>query len=299
MSKHIFWISSYPKSGNTLLRSILSSLFFTIDGNFKFDLLKKIVTFEEISRLKYLGDIGSNIRDLKNKNDKINLIYKNIDLLQKKEFLGFSEDFAFFKTHFSAEYKDENFVLEKNTRGVIYVVRDPRDVCISWSKHSGLKYDDSIEFLLNNDSIIKWTDVDSQNYYPENTPVYLSRWDNHVVSWSKISKNIPILTIRFEDLVYEKERTILKIIEFFEKNYNLQIPNKEKKIYNILKTTDFLYLQDKEVESGFNESVNKQFFSVGKKEQWKYKLDKKQNNKIEQNFKKVMKLFNYDLGVDI
>ena len=60
-----------------------------------------------------------------------------------------------------------------------------------------------------------------------------------------------------------------------------------------------MYLQDKEVESGFNESVNKQFFSVGKKEQWKYKLDKKQNNKIEQNFKKVMKLFNYDLGVDI
>ena len=37
MTKHIFWIVSYPKSGNTLLRAILSSLFFTPDGNFTFE----------------------------------------------------------------------------------------------------------------------------------------------------------------------------------------------------------------------------------------------------------------------
>ena len=40
MNKHIFWIASYPKSGNTLLRSILSALF-SSDGNFNFELLKK------------------------------------------------------------------------------------------------------------------------------------------------------------------------------------------------------------------------------------------------------------------
>ena len=38
MSKHIFWITSYPKSGNTLLRAIISSLFFTNDGKFNFNL---------------------------------------------------------------------------------------------------------------------------------------------------------------------------------------------------------------------------------------------------------------------
>ena len=35
MTKHIFWLASYPKSGNTLLRAILSSLFFTENGIFK------------------------------------------------------------------------------------------------------------------------------------------------------------------------------------------------------------------------------------------------------------------------
>ena len=51
MTKHIFWIASYPKSGNTLVRSILCSLFFSNNGIFTFDLLKKIVVFEELSRL--------------------------------------------------------------------------------------------------------------------------------------------------------------------------------------------------------------------------------------------------------
>ena len=38
----IIWIASYPKSGNTLLRSILTALYFTEDGQFNLDQLKKI-----------------------------------------------------------------------------------------------------------------------------------------------------------------------------------------------------------------------------------------------------------------
>ena len=47
MSKQIFWISSFPKSGNTLLRSILVSLFFSNNGNFSLDKLKNINQFEK------------------------------------------------------------------------------------------------------------------------------------------------------------------------------------------------------------------------------------------------------------
>ena len=38
----IVWLASYPKSGNTLVRSILASLIYTQDGNFNFNLLEKI-----------------------------------------------------------------------------------------------------------------------------------------------------------------------------------------------------------------------------------------------------------------
>ena len=46
MSKHIFWIASYPKSGNTLLRAILSCLFFSKDGTFSFELIETIQGLE-------------------------------------------------------------------------------------------------------------------------------------------------------------------------------------------------------------------------------------------------------------
>ena len=41
----IIWIASYPKSGNTWVRSLLSAYFFTEDGEFNFTLLENIKKF--------------------------------------------------------------------------------------------------------------------------------------------------------------------------------------------------------------------------------------------------------------
>ena len=53
----IIWIASYPKSGNTWVRSIISSLIYSNDGNFDFDLLKKIQQFPNKNILKILQKI--------------------------------------------------------------------------------------------------------------------------------------------------------------------------------------------------------------------------------------------------
>ena len=52
MSKEIFWLASYPKSGNTLLRSILVGLFFTNDGVFSLDKSKLITQFDTTNLIK-------------------------------------------------------------------------------------------------------------------------------------------------------------------------------------------------------------------------------------------------------
>ena len=49
----IIWLASYPKSGNTWVRSIISSLIYSNDGIFNFELLRKIDQFPE---KKYLKD---------------------------------------------------------------------------------------------------------------------------------------------------------------------------------------------------------------------------------------------------
>ena len=56
----ILWLASYPKSGNTLLRSILSSYFFSNDGVFKFENLYQISQFP---LLKHFTSIGVDIND--------------------------------------------------------------------------------------------------------------------------------------------------------------------------------------------------------------------------------------------
>ena len=83
MSKHIFWLSSYPKSGNTLLRSILISLFFTNDGIFNLNMINKIEQFEKIGLIYKNRNIFKN--DLK-KIKNIDIFYKNILELKKKKY---------------------------------------------------------------------------------------------------------------------------------------------------------------------------------------------------------------------
>ena len=41
----IIWIASYPKSGNTWLRALLSAIMYSKDGKFKFELLDSIPQF--------------------------------------------------------------------------------------------------------------------------------------------------------------------------------------------------------------------------------------------------------------
>ena len=50
----IIWLASYPKSGNTLLRSILATYLYSNDGIVKFDYIYKIKQFPAIEDFKKL-----------------------------------------------------------------------------------------------------------------------------------------------------------------------------------------------------------------------------------------------------
>ena len=51
----IIWIASYPKSGNTWIRAMLSAYLYSNNGNFSFDLLDNI---------KFLANDGKKNADL-------------------------------------------------------------------------------------------------------------------------------------------------------------------------------------------------------------------------------------------
>ena len=61
MSKKILWIASYPKSGNTFMRSLLSSLIYTDSGEFNFNLLKKVKQFDIHLYFKFIKMINEGL----------------------------------------------------------------------------------------------------------------------------------------------------------------------------------------------------------------------------------------------
>ncbi len=300
MSKHIFWIASYPKSGNTLLRSVLSSLFFSNDGKFNFDLLTKIVTLEEISRLRTVKGLESKKFIGKSIKDRSSLIFDHLYDLKKKSKLGFNEDFAFFKTHFNTKNFDKrNFLISEYIRGIIYIVRDPRDICVSWARYSKLSIDKSLDFLLNENAFIQWTGKQGASEYPENIPVVLSSWEKHVKSWIDAISIFPHLIIKYEDLVYDKEKVLYEILNYFNKHFGIKVENERIKIKNIIKTTSFDNMQNEEKNKGYKESNVSQFFRVGRKDQWKKVLNKDQISLIEKRFASTMSELKYQLSIEI
>ena len=290
MSKKIFWIASYPKSGNTLIRAILASLFFTKDGIFSFEILKKILLFENFQNLNFIKK--ENIQDYKKLSD-LKILSKYWLKMQSKENLGLRDgEFCFLKTH-SAQltYFDNYFTDIKHTLGFIYIIRDPRDVSISYTHHSINSLDETILHMTNKTAAIDYEQNTIENKIKP--IVFMSRWDVHAKSWGLFQ--VPNLVLRYEDLVEKKKEIIYRIINFFEKNYNFKFHNIDHKIENIIASTDFETLKKNEEKYGFDEKINKDipFFNVGKSQQWKTQLNSTQKNLIENEFRDEMVKFKY------
>jgi len=292
MNKQIFWITSFPKSGNTLTRSLLASLFFTDDGIFDLNLLRNIPYIEDTSNLEFIKKI--NAEDYKNLHSP-KILSNYWEKMQSKQNLNLKEDFIFMKTHHAlVKIFNNDFTNKENTRGVIYVVRDPRDVVLSMSNHYKITFDESIDKLLDENFCLQWQDTDNL-YENKKKPLSLvSSWEKHFLSWNKYVFNCPKLLIKFEDLVYDKKNTIKKIIDFFVKNYNFKFSNLNKKIENMITYSDFNHLKKTEQKDGFDEAVNNNFFNKGTKGQWLDKLSDEQIYRLEKKYYNLLKQLNYE-----
>tara|TARA_Y100000741_G_scaffold196520_1_gene149394 strand:+ start:413 stop:1255 length:843 start_codon:yes stop_codon:yes gene_type:complete len=269
----IIWLASYPKSGNTWVRSIVSSLLYSNDGDFNFELIKKIKQFPE---KKYF-------KDLINDFDNFDKIKENWILAQDK--INLDDQIKVLKTH-QGKYNvgKDSFTNSTNTLATIYIVRDPRTLISSISNHYTLDLNQASNFLMTPQII------GNSKKWEENKigmQCLLGKWNDHYRSWTRAKNDL--LLIRYEDLVHNPENELEKIIIFLKKYINFETDDIKNK--RILETTSFKNLKEMEDKGLFKENVlNKKddstvnFFHMGPANNWKENLNKGITDKIEKNF---------------
>ena len=282
--KKISWIASYPKSGNTYIRLLLTSYFYSKDGNINdFNSLNNIF---KISRYAFIQNI-QNIPTIEDFIDNPLLVSKYWIAAQESLSRQINNN-LFIKTHdFMGNINNNIFTNEKMTKCFIYVVRDPRSVAVSYSHHMQKTIDETINFMTNKNYIILYKKED------KTLPEILSSWNIHYNSWKQfLSKGNGIL-IKYEDLITNPKNTFILILNFLRRHINFDI--NENKVNKTIDVTSFKNLQKLENEKGFSESPNikNKFFRKGITNEWKDCLTKEQLNKIEKNFYIEMKELGY------
>ena len=291
--KKIFWISSFPKSGNTWLRLILTGIFFTEDGKIEdFKLLNRVPSHDILDNFNFVKNISlddyDKIFNCKEYNEDSILAYSKYWIESQKRINLIQGNFGIFKTHNARVKINNHYYTDHSTSaGFIYVCRDPRDIAVSYSKHINKNIDETIDYILNGQIMEKQK---TNNKMPEIT----LNWKNHYLSWKKFSTEVPNLFIKYEDMLLNPEKEIVKIIDFFIDNFNIEVNNKTQKISNIISSTNFEKLKNLESEKGFLEkSENSQFFRKGLRNQWKEELNNEQIDKITKAFFIEMKELGY------
>ena len=278
--KKIIWISSYPKSGNTWMRFLVSNYFFNKEKKFNFDIVNNILMIPQKKMIKNIIDKKSVINNPYEiskywiqAQEKIEIENGNVVFLQNHNAL--------------VSINGNEFTNENLTLGSIYIVRDPRDVAISYAHYKNKNFDEIIDNLCDNNLFYTLNKKDNFPYVE-----ILGSWKFNYISWRNGIPNIPRIIIKYEDLIKNCYGSFYKVIHFLSDLLNFDLD--EKQIKFSVENSKFDKLQKSEKKYGFKANEgNANFFRLGKSKQWKNVLTNSQIKKIESTFSDEMELLGY------
>jgi hypothetical protein len=276
--KGIHWLASYPKSGNTWMRIFLINLLNPTLQN-------------SINHISYIRHAAS--RALFDEYAGINssdLTTLEIEQLRPKvyEAMAIANKESFFlKIHdtFQTLSDHQLLVSKKASKSIIYLVRNPLDVVVSFSKFKKVSIDQIILEMESTENSLAKSDQQSLKMQ---LPQILSSWNEHVKSWTQ-QQEIPILVVRYEDLLSHPIQEFKKVVDFLGLSYS------DEEIELASKKSDFSTLKSQELEHGFSDRffATTEFFRKGVSGEGLKSLSSDQIRRITSQHQEMMQLFGY------
>lgn len=270
----IVWLSSYPKSGNTWLRALLSNYLSVDDQPVSINQLAGGSVhidrhyFDEVMGLSSADMTGDEIAH-----------YRPIF---HQELLQHSTGPQFVKTHdaFPCQLSGQPLYPAGDDSAAIYLIRNPLDVLSSFAHHRNKSVDETLEFMADRDSILRGGSADFDQH--------LGSWSDHVAGWTD-QRCIKSLVIRYEDMIADTAGVFRKIIEFSGLDYNAA------RFQQAVQFANFKTLQQDERDQGFSEKQPSalSFFRSGQAGGWEDILSPCQVDRIIAHHSEVMHGFGY------
>lgn len=247
---HILWLASYPKSGNTWLRAFLANFLTNAAQPVDINSLDQFALGDMVT-WPYEQVFGGPVDD--RPLEDIYLARPQAHRLLAQSGPGV----VFVKTHNRlAKFDDTPTITPEVTFGAVYLIRNPLDVMVSYSRHYGISIDDAITG--------SGTEVHFLPRRPGKIDQDLGTWSQHVRGWT-LAPGLFRHVMRYEDILRDPIKAFSGVVDF------LGTPKNPARLRRAVKFSSFRELAGQERRRGFSEKSSKsdRFFSAGKAGTWR------------------------------
>jgi aryl sulfotransferase len=271
------WLASYPKSGNTWLRAVCTAWLHqgAVDVNALIGL--------PIASSRDCFDVELGIPSSSLTRAEIDFLRPRVD-----ELLAANAREPFLRKIHDAYFTGpagEPIVSVKATRAAVYIIRDPRDVAVSYAESRGLP-PVWAQQQLNDPAATLQADNDRLH---RQLGQRLGTWSQHVRSWVD-EPPFPVEVVRYEDLASAPVETFgraLRFVGFADVDGG--------RLEDAVERAAFDRLRRAEDDRGFVEQSRDaaRFFRRGKPGSWHEELPAEVADRIRQDHWEVMARFGY------
>lgn len=272
------WLASYPKSGNTWFRVLLTN--YLRDEGQPVDI--NALDMQSNAADRWLIDSALMI-------ESSDLIEEELSWYRAEAYRILarrSRETLYLKIHDACPPAegDEPLIPADVTQGAVYLVRNPLDVSISFAHYYAMTVDAAIERMGMDEAALA---KPGPRLHPQ-VNQRLSTWSRHVSSWIDQTR-FPVHLMRYEDMLRQPVESFSAAIRL------LGLPCDEQRVRTAVEFSTFARLRDQERARGFTEKPSKAefFFRSGRADAWHAVLTEAQVFKITADHGPVMRRLGY------